>query len=46
MIATSDYFGNVGSTANTSSLILTMSKENDDPQTQTIDFQIFRKYIG
>ena len=44
--ATSDYFGNVGSTANTSSLILTMSKENDDPQTQTIDFQIFRKYIG
>lgn len=43
--AESDYFGNVGHYANTASLILTMSKENDEPQTRIINFTINSKYV-
>jgi hypothetical protein len=36
----SDYFGNIGNAANTSSLILTMSKINDEVESTTINFWI------
>ena len=43
--ATSDYFGNVGSSANTASLILTMSKENDAVGQRIINFKFSSLYI-
>lgn len=40
----SDYFGNIGNAANTSSLILTMSKINDEVESTTINFWIQSLY--
>jgi len=40
----SRYFGNIGNAANTGSLILTMSKVNDQVQSTTVNFEIVTLY--
>ena len=42
----SDYFGNLGNAANTASLILTMSKVNDEINSTTANFEIVSRYLN
>tara|TARA_R110000796_G_scaffold231460_3_gene349372 strand:- start:3010 stop:4428 length:1419 start_codon:yes stop_codon:yes gene_type:complete len=42
----SDYFGNLGNPANTSSLILTMSKVDDEINSTTWNFEIVSRYLN